>query len=562
MASAVSVRVDFIAALTLMLDAKAPAQPTEQNNGASQAVNADQRRIAAIDIGTNSFHLLVAAVDPKLRTFRIIQAEKATTRLGERDPETGELTAAAMQRGLETLRQFRDLAASHRVEQIVTAATSAVREAPNGRDFLQTILDDLGMEVDLVSGPEEARLIYLGVLSGMPFGDRPHLLLDIGGGSTELILADGRDARALTSTRVGAVRLQRDFVRDDPMPPQRRSFLQAFIQGSLEPAVDKVRRRIKPGETPVLVATSGTAMAIGSLAASEEERPPRKLHGYRVTRQSLNQVVDRLITMTPAQRRELAPINDRRAEIIVPGALILQTTMKMLGVEEFVLSERALREGLIVDWMLRQGLLEDRFSFQSSIRQRTVLHQVQRFAVNQSRAERVASHALSLYDATRGVMHDDSGEGRELLWAAAMLHTCGQHINISAYHKHTWYLIRHGELLGYSEAEHLMVAAIARYHRRSLPKKRHESWQLVATRDNRRCVHQMALLLRLAAALDRRPEPVISALRIHAVKGSLDLEIVPERVNQNVSLEQWSLEGCAEVVKEAVGVNLRVRVQG
>ena len=562
MASAVSVRVDFIAALTLMLDAKAPAQPTEQNNGASQAVNADQRRIAAIDIGTNSFHLLVAAVDPKLRTFRIIQAEKATTRLGERDPETGELTEAAMQRGLETLRQFRDLAASHRVEQIVTAATSAVREAPNGRDFLQTILDDLGMEVDLVSGPEEARLIYLGVLSGMPFGDRPHLLLDIGGGSTELILADGRDARALTSTRVGAVRLQRDFVRDDPMPPQRRSFLQAFIQGSLEPAVDKVRRRIKPGETPVLVATSGTAMAIGSLAASEEERPPRKLHGYRVTRQSLNKVVDRLITMTPAQRRELAPINDRRAEIIVPGALILQTTMKMLGVGEFVLSERALREGLIVDWMLRQGLLEDRFSFQSSIRQRTVLHQVQRFAVNQSRAERVASHALSLYDATRGVMHDDSGEGRELLWAAAMLHTCGQHINISAYHKHTWYLIRHGELLGYSEAEHLMVAAIARYHRRSLPKKRHESWQLVATRDNRRCVHQMALLLRLAAALDRRPEPVISALRIHAVKGSLDLEIVPERVNQNVSLEQWSLEGCAEVVKEAVGVNLRVRVQG
>ena len=562
MASAVSGRVDFIAALTLMLDAKAPAQPTEQNNGASQAVNADQRRIAAIDIGTNSFHLLVAAVDPKLRTFRIIQAEKATTRLGERDPETGELTEAAMQRGLETLRQFRDLAASHRVEQIVTAATSAVREAPNGRDFLQTILDDLGMEVDLVSGPEEARLIYLGVLSGMPFGDRPHLLLDIGGGSTELILADGRDARALTSTRVGAVRLQRDFVRDDPMPPQRRSFLQAFIQGSLEPAVDKVRRRIKPGETPVLVATSGTAMAIGSLAASEEERPPRKLHGYRVTRQSLNQVVDRLITMTPAQRRELAPINDRRAEIIVPGALILQTTMKMLGVEEFVLSERALREGLIVDWMLRQGLLEDRFSFQSSIRQRTVLHQVQRFAVNQSRAERVASHALSLYDATRGVMHDDSGEGRELLWAAAMLHSCGQHINISAYHKHTWYLIRHGELLGYTEAEHLMVAAIARYHRRSLPKKRHESWQLVATRDNRRCVHQMALLLRLAAALDRRPEPVISALRIHAVKGSLDLEIVPERVNQNVSLEQWSLEGCAEVVKEAVGVNLRVRVQG
>ena len=210
----------------------------------------------------------------------------------------------------------------------------------------------------------------------MSFGDRPHLLLDIGGGSTELILADGRDARALTSTRVGAVRLQREFVKDDPMPPHRRSFLQAFIQGSLEPAVDKVRRRIKPGETPVLVATSGTAMAIGTLAAQEDDRPPLKLHGYRVTRQRLDALVDKLVSLTPRQRRELSSLNERRAEIIVP--LILQTTMQMLGADELLLSERALREGLIVDWMLRHGFLEDRFSFQSSIRQRTVIN---RFSV-------------------------------------------------------------------------------------------------------------------------------------------------------------------------------------
>ena len=523
---------------------------------------AQTRRVAAIDIGTNSTHLLVASVDTTLGTFSIEQAEKSTTRLGERDPDSGELTSAGMQRGYETLRRFRDLAISHDVEQIVTAATSAVREAPNGREFLQSIQDGLGMDVDLVSGPEEARLIYLGVLSGMSFGDRPHLLLDIGGGSTELILADGRDARALTSTRVGAVRLQRDFVKDDPIPPQRRSFLQAFIQGSLEPAVDKVHRRIKPGEIPVLVATSGTAMAIGALAASEDDRPPLKLHGYRVSRQRLDRVVEKLVTMTPEQRRDLSPINDRRAEIIVPGALILQTTMQMLGVDELVLSERALREGLIVDWMLRHGLLEDRFSFQSSIRQRTVIHQVQRFAVNQRRAERVATHALSLYDATAGLMHQDDGQGRELLWAAAMLHACGQHINLSAYHKHSWYLIRHGELLGYSEAEHLMVAAIARYHRRSLPKKRHESWQALVTRDNRRRVSEMALLLRLAAALDRRPEPVVASLRVNTTPDVLDLVLVPERLNQNLSLEQWSLESCAEVVREASGVKLRVSVQG
>ena len=543
-----------------MLDAV--SEPTASAGSEPTRSSAQTRRVAAIDIGTNSTHLLVAGVDTILGTFSIELAEKSTTRLGERDPDSGELTSAGMDRAFETLRRFRDLAVSHDVEQIVTAATSAVREAPNGREFLQSIQDGLGIDVDLVSGPEEARLIYLGVLSGMTFGDRPHLLLDIGGGSTELILADGRDARALTSTRVGAVRLQRDFVKDDPIPPQRRSFLQAFIQGSLEPAVDKVHRRIKPGEIPVLVATSGTAMAIGALAASEDERPPLKLHGYRVSRQRLDRVVEKLVTMTPDQRRDLSPINDRRAEIIVPGALILQTTMQMLGVDEFVLSERALREGLIVDWMLRHGLLEDRFSFQSSIRQRTVIHQVQRFAVNQRRAERVATHALSLYDATEGLMHHDDGQGRELLWAAAMLHACGQHINLSAYHKHSWYLIRHGELLGYSEAEHLMVAAIARYHRRSLPKKRHESWQALVTRENRRRVSEMALLLRLAAALDRRPEPVVASLRVNTTPDVLDLVLVPERLNQNLSLEQWSLESCADVVREASGVKLRVSVQG
>ena len=549
---------EFSPATAVDLSNQRPTQPLMRDPGALRQV----RHVAAIDVGTNSTHMLVASVDVALGTFSIDLAEKSNTRLGERNPDTGELTPEAMARGLESLRHFRELALSHQVEQIVIAATSAVREAPNGREYLQVIKDQLELDVDLVSGPEEARLIYLGVLSGMPFGDRPHLVLDIGGGSTELILADGRDARALTSTRVGAVRLQRDFVKDDPIPPQRRSFLQAFIQGSLEPAVDKVRRRIKPGETPVLVATSGTAMAIGALAASEDDRPPLKLHGYKVSRQRLDRVVDRLAMMTTDQRRGLAAINDRRAEIIVPGSLILQTTLRMLDVDELVLSERALREGLIVDWMLRHGLLEDRFSFQSSIRQRTVIHQVQRFAVNQARAERVASHALSLYDSTHETLHRDDGSGRDLLWAAAMLHACGQHINLSAYHKHSWYLIRHGELLGYSESEHLMIAAIARYHRRSLPKKRHESWQGLQTRVNRRTVSEMALLLRLAAALDRRPEPVVKRLKAVVRGGELILELVSERLNQNLSLEQWSLESCSEVVKAVTGLKLKVRVQG
>jgi len=519
------------------------------------------RPVAGIDIGTNSIHLLVAAVDTELRTFSVILTEKSTTRLGERDPETGDLTPDAIERAFTTLRHCRELAASHGVNpgDVVTAATSAVREAPNGRDFLQAVQEHLGLDVDLVSGPEEARLIYLGVLSGMAFGDQPHIILDIGGGSTELVLADGRDARVLTSSRVGAVRLQRDFVREEPLPPKRVEFLRAFIQGSLEPAVLQVRQQLQSGEAPVMVATSGTAMAIAAMAAADDPRPPLRMQGYRVSRQRLDGLVERLLLLTPAQRRALPYLNERRAEIIVPGALILQTALEMLGVPELVICERALREGLIVDWMLRNDLIVDRFAFQSSIRQRTVLHLAQRYKVDVPRAERVAAYALSLYSQSQGVLHQDDGSGRQLLWAAAMLHSCGQHINTGAYHKHSWYLIRHGELLGYSDSEHLMVAAIARYHRRSLPKKRHESWQLIEGRDQRRTVASMALLLRLAVALDRRPEAVLAGLQLRrdAVNRCF-IRLEPMQAGQDLSLERWSLSACAAAVEEAVGVRLSV----
>jgi exopolyphosphatase/guanosine-5'-triphosphate,3'-diphosphate pyrophosphatase len=324
----------------------------------------------------------------------------------------------------------------------------------------------------------------------------------------------------------------------------------------------KVRQQLQNGEMPVMVATSGTAMAIAAMAAADDPRPPLRMQGYRVSRQRLDGLVERLLTLTPAQRRALPYLNERRAEIIVPGALILQTAMQMLGMDELVVCERALREGLIVDWMLRNDLIVDRFAFQSSIRQRTVLHLAQRYKVDVSRAERVATYALSLYSQGQGLLHHDDGSGRQLLWAAAMLHSCGQHINTGAYHKHSWYLIRHGELLGYSDSEHLMVAAIARYHRRSLPKKRHESWQLIEGREQRRTVASMALLLRLAVALDRRPAPLLAGLQLRRDGSNrCSVRLEPMLKGQDLSLERWSLSACATAVEEAVGVRLSVEEQ-
>ena len=519
----------------------------------------DLRIVAAIDIGTNSTHLVVASVDPVLHTFSVELAQKSTTRLGERDPDSGDLTEVSMQRVLETLKRFKALAQSYKAEQLVIAATSAVREAPNGGELLSQIKNHLGLDVELISGFEEARLIYLGVLSGMPFRADQHILLDIGGGSTELILADGKDARALTSTRVGAVRLQRDFVKHEPIEPARLEFLRTFIQGSLEPAVDKICRRIRPGETPRMVATSGTAMAIASLAAEEEDSLPLKLHGYKLSIDRLDKLISKLVKLSPDQRRKLPSLSDRRAEIIVPGALILQVTMKMLNIDEFVISERALREGLIFDWMLRRGLLKDRYSFQSNIRERTVIHQAQRFAVDLVRAERVAKDSLMLYDSTYGLLHHDKEEGRDLLWAAAMLHACGQHINLGSYHKHSWYLIRHCELLGYSHMEHLMVAAIARYHRRSLPKKRHEAWQSLEKREHKLLVSEMSALLRLATSLNPRPEAAVEAMEVNINHSEIIFQLTPKD-KKDLCLEKWSLLNCSRIIKELYDLNIKVIV--
>ncbi len=533
--------------------------PGLQSSSNSLKRNGKNQKVAAIDIGTNSTHLLLASVEPELGSFSIELAEKSTTRLGENQSDSDFLSESAMERVIDTLKRFKDLASSYKVEQIVTAATSAVREALNGIEFVDRIKNELGIEVNLVSGQEEARLIYLGVLSGIPFGEDPHILLDIGGGSTELILADGRDARALTSTRVGAVRLQRDLVDQDPLSKDKREFLQAFIQGSLEPAIKKVKSRIDVGEQPAMVATSGTAMAIAALTAMSEGKTPLKMNGYKLSRQKLDEVIDQLVMMSLEERRNLPSLNDRRAEIIVPGALILQTSMHMLDVDELILSERALREGLIVDWMIRKGFLKDRFSFQSSIRQRTVVHQVKRFAVDQKRASYVAQLALNIFDQTNGVLHEGNIEARALLWAAAMLHSCGQHINLSAYHKHSWYLIRHGELLGYSQSEHLIIAAIARYHRRSLPKKRHEAWQALSNRKDRKIVFEMSIILRLAATLNKRPEPVISNLKVHTTDSKIIMELISTS-EQDLSLEKWSLENCASIVQDSCGRNLHVNV--
>lgn len=500
--------------------------------------------IAAIDVGTNSIHMVIVEIQPELPGFSIIAREKTTVRLGNRSKD-GRLTPEAMARAIETLSRCQEIARSLNVEQMIAVATSAVREAPNGREFLQQIEVELGLWVNLISGPEEARRIYLGVLSGMEFNNQPHIVVDIGGGSTELILGDGREPRSLNSTKVGAVRLTSEFVTTDPISNAEFQYLQAYIRGMLERPVEDMRSHLQAGEVPRLVGTSGTIEALATLHAREKFGViPTPLNGYQFSLRDLREMVNRFRRLNLAERLAIPGMSDRRAEIILAGALILQEAMELLGMESVVICERSLREGVVVDWMLTHGLIEDRLRFQSSIRKRSILKTAQKYQVNLEHSQRVADFALNLFDQTHGLLHPWGQDERELLWAAAILHNCGHHISHSSHHKHSYYLIRNSDLLGYTEIEIETIANLARYHRKSAPKKKHESYRNLVSKKYRRVVEELSALLRLAVALDRRQLGAVGYIQCdyHPDLGELHLLLHPAQPGDDCALELWSLE--------------------
>jgi exopolyphosphatase/guanosine-5'-triphosphate,3'-diphosphate pyrophosphatase len=503
------------------------------------------RILAAIDVGTNSIHLVIVKIQPDLPSFSIIAREKDTVRLGDRDKATGRLKPEAIQRGLDALKRCYELAHSMHAEDIVAVATSAVREAPNGRDFLHEVEVRLGFSINLISGEEEARRIYLGVLSGMEFNHQPHVIIDIGGGSTELILGDAKDPRMLSSSKVGAVRLTAEFITTDPISNEEFAYLQAFVRGMLERPIEDLQSKLRPGEIPRLVGTSGTIEALATIHACDKfGEAPGTLNGYEFSQHDLQDIVNRLRKLDYKERLNVPGMSDKRAEIILAGAVILQEAMTLLNLDSVTICERSLREGVVVDWMLTHGLIDDRLRYQSSIRQRSVLKLAHKYNVNLAHGEHVARLALSLFDQTQGLLHNWQAEERGLLWAAAILHNCGHFVSHAAHHKHSYYLIRNGELLGYTEVEVETIANLARYHRKSAPKKKHENYRNLGSKAHRQVVDQLSALLRIAVALDRRQIGAIQVLRCdyHADDKEMYLYLQSSNPDDDCSLELWSVD--------------------
>jgi exopolyphosphatase/guanosine-5'-triphosphate,3'-diphosphate pyrophosphatase len=509
-------------------------------------------RVAAIDVGTNSIHLLVADVDADGQVT-VVEKDRSQVMLGSGGLGERVITPDAFERGVEALARFKAAADTLEVDDIHAAATSAVREARNGDAFCRAVKERTGVHIRVISGSDEGRLIYLGARGDLDFSRGRVMLCDLGGGSTELVLCEPDAARLVVSLPLGHIRLADAFHGSDPLSADDRKAMKAAIREALRPLV----RRVPKSEVGALVGTSGTVRVLARMATAARGEPLLEhAQGLVLTRRELEGLIDRFMDTPAAALDRLPGMDPRRRRTLPAGAVLLREIMKATGVSELTTSERSLRDGLIADWMLRHRPEVDLARTVTDPRRRSVLLTMDRFGADPAHAEHVASLSLTLFDQTVA-LHLLPLTDRDLLRDAALLHDIGHHISGSGHHRHGQYLLRHIRLYGFTAPEVAVMSNVVRYHARSVPKLRHPEFAALTPEDQRR-VRVLAGLLRIADGLDRSHNQPVTRLTA-AVRGGVLR--VDAWVREGGELEQWAAARRASVLSEALGMPVTITVR-
>ena len=485
-------------------------------------------RIAALDLGSNSFHLLVADAHPDGSFDRLFR-EKEMLRLGDVVARHGRLTDEAGDQAVDAVRRFRALAEGAGAEEIVACATSAIREADNGGELVERLARETGVRVRVISGKEEAELIFRAVQASVLIDPGPALCLDLGGGSLEVMVGDSTDLAYATSVRLGVARLTAELVRADPLRPGDVRRLRKRVLQVLEPVAAAVAKL----EPRLLVGTSGTLCDLARMAAARETGTvPVSVNQHHVSRKSVEDVTEHLLGLSAAGRRRIAGLDARRAELAPAGAVLAVAAMDVFGFDELVVGTWALREGMVLAEMQRltgAELSEDPREMRAS----SVLDLAQRCNWREHHSRQVSRLALSLFDQTAAV-HGLGDHSRELLEQAALLHDIGEHVSGESHHKHTAYLIQHGQLRGFKPEEVAVLATLGRFHRQGEPKTSFEPFAALDD-DTRAEARVLTALLQIADGLDRGHagtvegvEVVVEAKRIRvrvATDGDVELDL-------------------------------------
>jgi exopolyphosphatase/guanosine-5'-triphosphate,3'-diphosphate pyrophosphatase len=496
--------------------------------------------LGAIDIGTNSIRLVVAEVAAD-GGYRLLEEERDMTRLGRGLLERGRLASEPMERSYAALEKMKAIADGFRVAELRAVATSAVREATNGKAFCQEVRRRCGLRVEVISGEEEAQLVLRSAQHHFDLDARSVAVVDIGGGSMEVILAAGSVVDEELTLPLGAVRLTERYGTADTVSPKRWRRLRRGIDRVLDEHLGK-----PPFYPEVMIGSGGTFTNLAEMVQVEREGSARGVQGYALSRAEVVHLLHRLRATPLEERRQTPGLNPRRADIIVAGAAAVARLAKRLETPQILVNDGGLREGLLL------AMIAERFPGESSetLRPAQRLESARAFArkcrSSERHCEHVARLAGELFDglAQRCAL---PAESRDLLQAAALLHDIGYVINHAKHHKHAYHLILHGDLQGFSAGEIEIVANVARYHRKAFPSKRHPAFGRL-DRADRRIVRTLAGILRIADGLDRTHTQRVQSVSCTVRRGSARLTL---RARSDPRVEIWDAQRKAGLFTQA-----------
>ena len=508
-------------------------------------------RLAAVDIGTNSVHMIVVRVRPDL-SFEVVDREKAMVRLGAGGLDGRALTPEAMSAALQALSKFKRIAESHQVDEILAAATSATREARNGGEFLARLEHETGIRPRVISGVEEARLIHQAAVYGVDVGGGRAVVIDIGGGSVEITLGTATTLQLARSFKIGSIRLTERFVRSDPLADRDERRIVKHVLGE----IDRHCEQILASGFDRVIGTSGTILSIGAVAATAARGgPPSELRNLHVSAKQIRRVRKHVTELDLENRLAIPGLDPRRADLVVAGTVLLDTILRRLGAEELTLCDLALREGLVLDYVRRNRRQIAQIDSIPDVRRRSTLELAERCSYYADHSNQVVRLALALFDQTRAI-HGLTDREREWLEYASLMHDIGGHISFSGHHKHSYYLIKNGDLRGFHPDEIEVMALVARYHRRGTPKRSHPQYaQLSATL--RRTVRTLASILRVAESLDRSHAQPVSGLEVHDRGEDIVIQL---HSGGDAELEVWATARHLEAFEQVVGKPVRLEI--
>jgi len=521
----------------------------------SKKISPNGRVVSFIDIGTNSVRLLVVRLNPN-HSYTILSRQKQQVRLGEGEFDEDMILPEAIDRLVVVCKKFTDLARSFSAEEFVAVATSAMREASNQNEILLLLRREAQIDVRVISGQEEARLIYLGVASGIHLDDRQAFFIDIGGGSTEIAVGGDRTYQYLESFRLGAIRLSNLYLPRENTGPVSKD-LYKRIQHHVRDSIIHSTRKIRHLNPVMAIGSSGTIMNLAEIAQKAIHQ--NGSNGDPVlSNKDLQKVTELLCSLPLDQRRKVPGMNPERADIIIAGSAILDTFMKELGLGSIQTTGRGLQDGLLEDYLSRM----DAFPLlgELSPRQRSVLQLGRSCGINEVHARTVTSLVLELFDSAKEQgLHNFSDNERELLEYGAFLHDIGSFISYSNHHAHSYYIIKNSELLGFDEKEITFMANIARFHRkRILRKKDPEIMELES--GERDTLRVLTTFIRLSESLDRSHTALIRHVKFTGVdKEHAHLEVI---ARGDCQLEIWGVEAEKKAFEKIFGKQLLIeRIQ-